>query len=108
MPAPTDPYYTPAHWQRLQQTGGLPDLLKTGGWLPANAIDQTVDRMSASAAVTLTSGTLLVAGGFVIPGGRAVSSISGRAWTGVTTRAKKRFCLGDWSRNVLATTVDDT
>lgn len=85
------------------------DLLREGGWLPTGSITQTViDRIAASNLV-LTSGTLKVAGGMVIPKGRTVSSITFvSSATAAVTPTNQWFCLLDMSRNVLATTVDDT
>lgn len=86
------------------------DLLRHGGWVPAGAIDQSIpDRLGATGVFVLTSGTLYLVGGIVIPGGRAVSSISFMSGsTAAVTPTNQWCCLVDKSLNVLATTVDDT
>lgn len=87
------------------------DLLRTGGWLPTGWIDQTIpDRMGLNTGSgVLASGTLRLAGGIVIPGGRTVSNISMLSGTtGLNTGTHQWFCLVDQSFNVLAYTSDDT
>jgi hypothetical protein len=52
---------------------------------------------------------LRLAGGTVLPGGRAVTSVSVRSGTtALSAGTNQWFCLIDQSLNVLAKTVDDT
>lgn len=87
----------------------LSDLARTGGWLPTGAIDQTIQDRVTNGTSTPGTGVLLLAGGIVIPGGRAVSSITFMSAAAATTPTNQWFCLVDKATlNVLATTVDDT
>lgn len=87
----------------------LTDLARNGGWLPTGAIAETLDQETASSALTLTSGTLQVAGGIVIPARRTVTSISLISGsTALSVGSNQWFCLIDTSLNVLRKTADDT
>jgi hypothetical protein len=87
----------------------LADLARAGGWLPTGSVAQTLSGRQTGNNSSLVFGTPRLVGGIVIPGGRTVSSItfvSGN--TGVTGPTNQWFFLADTSRNILATTVDDT
>lgn len=86
------------------------DMLRTGGWMPTGAVDQTIVDRIAGGATTITSGVLRLVGGIVIPGGRACSSITFMSSsTAAVTPTNQWFCLIDRATlAVLATTVDDT
>jgi hypothetical protein len=99
--------------------GGLSDLSVTprllsdfarAPWLPAGAVDETIPWYAATTgSIATTSGTLLLTGGCVIPGGRTVSTISFVSGTaGPGTPTNQWFCLVDRAtRQVLAVTADD-
>lgn len=109
------PHVTPAPGGGGALTDGsvtprlLSDLSRTGGWVPTGAIAETIRARAVNSNVSPTTGQLYVAGGMVLPGGRAVSSITFMSdTTAAVTPTNQWFCLLDQSRNVLATTVDDT
>ncbi len=80
-------------------------------WRPAAAIAETVSRVGKIESLTLlTSGTLSLFGGAVLPAGVEVSSISfSSAGTGANTPTNQWFCIVDLSTGtVLAKTADDT
>lgn len=85
------------------------DLLRTGGWLPPGAIAETIRNRYVSNNFQLVTGQPFISGGMLLPGGRTVSSITFFADSispsGLTNQF---FFLADTSRNVLATTLDDT
>jgi hypothetical protein len=80
-------------------------------WLPTGAIDETMPRQFATSATqALTSGTMRMMGGIVIPAGQTVTSIT--VLFGSTAAATSTHCWAALVRqsdlSVLAKTVDDT
>jgi hypothetical protein len=84
-------------------------IARTGGWAPTGAIAENAPRILADTTISLTSGTLRLAGGLVLPGGTQISNISFHSGaTAGATLTNQWFCLVDQSLNVLAKTADDT
>jgi hypothetical protein len=85
--------------------------LKRLSWAPTNTIDETTTRITAlSSQPALTSGTLTVFGGIVIPNGATVTNITlASAGTGAGTPTNQWFCLikAD-DLTILGKTNDDT
>lgn len=84
--------------------------LASRGWLPTGAIAETLPFRIAGAAMTLTSGTMFLVGGVVVPAFRTVTSVTfiSNSVASVTP-ANQWFCLVRLSDSaVLAKTVDDT
>lgn len=80
-------------------------------WKPAAAIAETFPRTHSGFGnqSALTSGTLRLGGGLVIPSGRTVSTITFCSATqALVTGSNQWFCLVDTALNVLGKTADDT
>lgn len=79
-------------------------------WRPAAAVAETLSRVGKIESLgLLTSGTLSLFGGAVLPAGVPVSSISfSSAGTGASAPTNQWFCLIDQSGAILAKTADDT
>lgn len=88
----------------------ISDTLRRAYAVPAAAISETQPRSAVTAATAaLTSGTLRLAAGCVIPGGVTVSSITViSGTTALSGGSNQWFVLLDHSRNKLAITGDDT
>lgn len=86
-------------------------VLNRNPWRPTAAIVENVPRALIAGAnlSALTSGTLLVVGGLVLPPGTEVNNISFMSGTTAgATLTNQWFCLLDQSRNVILKTADDT
>lgn len=90
--------------------GGQSDLVRAGAYMPTGALAANMQPgLAGNTAISLTSGTLNLFRGLLLPAGRAVSSItfvSGA--TALATGTHQWFALYDLSRNKLAVTVNDT
>ena len=88
----------------------ISDTLRRSYAVPAAAISETQPRSAVTAATAaLTSGTLRLAAGCVIPGGVPVSQITViSGTTALSGGANQWFALLDHARNKLAVTADDT
>lgn len=94
----------------------LADLARTGGWLPQDSaarpgIAETVPhRIASTTTISITDGAMRVIGGIVIPGGRAISSLTFVSGSqALATGTHQWACLVDKATlQVLAVSADAT